>query len=102
MVALCATTFLLWIGGSSILPLLPSYLRQHGSTLGLIGLVMASSFTASVVTQFPAGRLSDRIGRRHCRVVDRVIPLVQAASYALSPAALSRGCGGTSRAGRQQ
>ncbi|MGD0742523.1 MAG: hypothetical protein ABSA31_04445 [Acidimicrobiales bacterium] len=32
--ARCPTTFLLWIGGSSIRPLLPSYLRQHGSTPG--------------------------------------------------------------------
>jgi MFS family permease len=62
--ALCATTLLLWIGGSAILPLLPTYLRSEGSTPGLVGLVMASYFAASVLTQYPAGRISDRVGRR--------------------------------------
>ena len=87
VVALCATTFLLWIGGSSILPLLPSYLRQHGSSPGLIGLVMASYFAASVVTQFPAGRLSDRIGRRPVLVAGLVLFALGSIGFALTTGA---------------
>jgi MFS transporter, DHA1 family, multidrug resistance protein len=64
VIALSATTLLLWIGGSAILPLLPTYLRSEGSSPGIVGLVMASYFAASVLTQYPAGRISDRIGRR--------------------------------------
>ncbi|MGA8296560.1 MAG: MFS transporter [Acidimicrobiales bacterium] len=64
VIALCATTLLLWVGGSAILPLLPTYLRSEGSTPGLVGLVMASYFAASVLTQYPAGRICDRIGNR--------------------------------------
>ncbi|MFZ0058586.1 MAG: MFS transporter [Acidimicrobiales bacterium] len=98
VVALCATTFLLWIGGSAILPLLPSYLRQHGSTPGLIGLVMASYFAASVLTQFPAGKLSDRVGRRPVLIVGLALFAVGSLGFALTAgpgfAIVSRGLQG--------
>jgi DHA1 family multidrug resistance protein-like MFS transporter len=61
---LALTTFLLWVGASSILPLLPEYLRSRGSSDGLVGVVMASYFVAALACQYPAGRLADRIGRR--------------------------------------
>ncbi len=61
---LALTTFLLWVGASSILPLLPEYLRNRGSSDGLVGVVMASYFVAALALQYPAGRLADRIGRR--------------------------------------
>ncbi len=61
---LALTTFLLWVGASSILPLLPEYLRNRGSSDGLVGAVMASYFVAALACQYPAGRLADRIGRR--------------------------------------
>ncbi len=61
---LALTTFLLWVGASSILPLLPEYLRHRGSSDGLVGVVMASYFVAALACQYPAGRLADRIGRR--------------------------------------
>jgi MFS family permease len=73
VIGLCATTLLLWVGGSAILPLLPTYLRSEGSTPGLVGLVMASYFAASVLTQYPAGRISDRIGRREVIVAGLVL-----------------------------
>lgn len=61
---LALTTFLLWVGASSILPLLPEYLRDRGSSDALVGIVMASYFAAALACQYPAGRLADRIGRR--------------------------------------
>ncbi len=64
VLSLCAQTLLLWLGAGAIVPLLPAYLRHHGASTALVGLVMASYYAASVVTQYPAGRLSDRIGRR--------------------------------------
>lgn len=62
--ALSGTTILLWIGASAILPLLPAYLRRQGSSNALVGIIMAAYFAASVLTQYPVGRLSDRVGRR--------------------------------------
>jgi DHA1 family multidrug resistance protein-like MFS transporter len=62
--SLALTTFLLWLGASAILPLLPEYLRDHGASDGLVGVVMASYFAAALVCQYPAGRMADKVGRR--------------------------------------
>ncbi len=64
VISLSATTLLLWIGATAILPLLPVYLRHQGSSNALVGIIMAAYFAASVITQYPVGRLSDRLGRR--------------------------------------
>ncbi len=62
--ALAGTTFLLWLGAGAILPLLPEYLRHGGASDAVVGLVMAAYFVAALVSQYPAGRLADRVGRR--------------------------------------
>ena len=62
--ALALTTFVLWLGASSILPLLPEYLRGRGGSDAVVGLVMGAYFVAALLCQYPAGRLADRIGRR--------------------------------------
>src|SRR5262249_30231620 len=56
--------FLEWVGASAIVPLLPLFLRDRGASESLTGLVMGAFFIAGVLTQYPLGRLSDRIGRR--------------------------------------
>jgi MFS transporter, DHA1 family, multidrug resistance protein len=62
VIALSATALLLWVGGSAILPLLPVYLRAHGSSPVLVGATMGAYYFGSVLTQFPIGRLADSIG----------------------------------------
>lgn len=64
IVALSTTTALLWIGASAIAPFLPIYLRERGSSVALVGLIMASYFLASTVTQIPLGHLGDAVGHR--------------------------------------
>jgi len=61
---LSLTVFLQWFGASAIIPMLPLYIRHRGGTDALAGLVMSAFFAAGVVSQYPAGRLADRIGRR--------------------------------------
>jgi MFS family permease len=61
---LAGTAFIEWLGASAILPLLPAYLRDHGSSTAMVGLVMAAYFLAGLVVQYPAGYLGDRIGHR--------------------------------------
>lgn len=94
MVSLSCATLLLWVGGSAILPLLPSYLRRHGSGPALVGVVMAAYFAASVATQYPAGMLSDRIGRRPVVLFGLVVFAFGSVGFAIStgsaPAILSR------------
>ncbi len=62
--ALALTTFVLWLGASTVLPLLPEYLRGRGGSDAVVGLVMGAYFVAALLCQYPAGRLADRIGRR--------------------------------------
>ncbi|MCU1455040.1 MAG: putative e Multidrug resistance protein 2 (Multidrug-efflux transporter 2) [Acidimicrobiales bacterium] len=57
-------TFVQSVGASVILPQLPVYLRDRGSSDQLVGVIVAAFFAAGVVFQYPAGRLADRIGRR--------------------------------------
>ena len=61
---LALVVFLEWLGAGAIIPLFPLYLKHHGASPSLIGLTMSAFFLAGLVTQFPAGRLADRIGRR--------------------------------------
>lgn len=87
MLALSGATLLLWVGGSAILPLLPSYLRRHGASTTTVGIVVASYFAASVLTQYPAGRISDRIGRRPVVLAGLAVFALGSVGFALSTGA---------------
>jgi len=62
--ALIVAVFVQGVGASAVLPLLPLYLRAHGTSNAIVGAVMGSFFIAGVLTQYAAGHLSDRIGHR--------------------------------------
>jgi MFS family permease len=62
--ALVIAVFVQGLGASAVLPLLPLYLRAHGTSTGLVGAVMGSFFFAGVLTQYAAGHLTDRVGHR--------------------------------------
>ncbi len=64
VVALAAASFLQWTGAAAVLPLLPLFLRERGSSDALIGAVMSAYFVGAFVAQYVAGRLGDRIGHR--------------------------------------
>ena len=61
---LVVVVFLEWLGATSVLPLLPLYLKNKGATPAMTGAVMAAYFVGSVVFQYVAGRFADRFGRR--------------------------------------
>jgi DHA1 family multidrug resistance protein-like MFS transporter len=61
---LTLVAFLQWMGATAIVPMLPVYIRHLGGTVALAGVVMASFFAAGVLSQYPIGRVADRIGRR--------------------------------------
>src|SRR3954470_24807162 len=62
--ALVLAEFLQGLGASAVLPLLPLYLRQNGTSVGLIGAVMGAYFVAGVLTQYGAGHIADHAGHR--------------------------------------
>lgn len=84
MASLVSANFLLWVGASAMLPLLPSFLRQSGSSPALVGIVMASYFATSVVTQYPVGRLCDRIGARPILFLGLLVFAIGSIGFALT------------------
>lgn len=62
--ALITAVFVQGVGASAVLPLLPLYLRAHGTSAAFVGTIMGAFFIAGVLTQYGAGHLTDRIGHR--------------------------------------
>jgi DHA1 family multidrug resistance protein-like MFS transporter len=61
---LSLTVLLQWMGATAVVPMLPVYIRHLGGSDALAGAVMASFYAAGVLSQYPMGRLADRIGPR--------------------------------------
>jgi DHA1 family multidrug resistance protein-like MFS transporter len=61
---LTVTVVLQWTGATAVVPMLPVYIRHLGGSDALAGAVMASFYAAGVLSQYPMGRLTDRIGSR--------------------------------------
>jgi DHA1 family multidrug resistance protein-like MFS transporter len=80
---LTLTVFLQWMGATAIVPMLPVYIRHLGGSDALAGVVMASFFAAGVLSQYPVGRLADRIGRRPVLVAGLVTYGVASFSFLL-------------------
>jgi DHA1 family multidrug resistance protein-like MFS transporter len=62
--AVTTTMFVYGVGASAVLPILPLFLRDRGTSDTLIGAVIAAFFVAGVLTQYAAGWLTDRFGHR--------------------------------------
>jgi MFS family permease len=86
--ALCLSAFAEWVGSTAVLPLLPVYLRHHGSSTALVGVTMAAFFAAALAVQYPIGRLSDRIGRRQVQVAGLIVFSLATVLFALSSSPL--------------
>lgn len=71
--AVSVSAFVEWAGATAVLPLMPVYLRHHGSSVAVVGLAMAAFFAAAVLVQYPMGRLSDRIGRKKVQIGGLVV-----------------------------
>jgi MFS family permease len=80
---LTATVFLQWMGATSIVPMLPPYIRHLGGSDALAGVVMAAFFAAGVLSQYPVGKLADRVGRRPILIAGLVTYAVASISFLL-------------------
>jgi len=88
---LTVTVLLQWMGATAIVPMLPVYIRRLGGTDALAGLVMAAFFAAGVLSQYPVGRIADRVGRRPVLIAGLVVYGVASFSFLLpitAPAAI--------------
>jgi DHA1 family multidrug resistance protein-like MFS transporter len=85
---LSAAAFVESLGAGAILPLLPAYLRDHGSSATIVGLVMSAYFAAGLVVQYPSGRLGDRIGHMPVLVAGLLLYAVGSLGFVLHPGAV--------------
>lgn len=78
-----AAVFLVGTGVGSVLPILPLFLRERGGSYAIVGVVIGANLVAQFIGQYPAGRLSDRIGRAPLMVGGLVVAAAAIAAFAL-------------------
>lgn len=66
-----------------MLPILPLFLRERGSSYALVGIVVGANLVAQFIGQYPAGRLSDRFGRAPLMIGGLVVASLAIAAFAL-------------------
>ena len=78
-----AAVFLVGTAVGSVLPILPLFLRERGSSYGLVGIIVGANLVAQFIGQYPAGRLSDRFGRAPLMIGGLVVAGLAIAAFAL-------------------
>ncbi len=79
---------LFWMSLYVYVPVLPTYARDLGAPLGVVGLVVSVYGLAQIVLRIPLGLASDRLGRRKPFVYGGLLASAAgAATLALAPAA---------------
>ena len=82
---ICLPDFLVWLGSGAIYPYLPVFLREDaGASLGMIGLVAGAYYVAVLAFSVPAGRLSDRVGRKPMLVAGTALYAVSMLLFTLT------------------
>jgi len=62
---ICTAEFVEWLGGGAIYPYLPVFLHENAhASVAMVGVIASAYFLAVFAFSVPAGRLSDRIGRK--------------------------------------
>lgn len=70
----CVTDFVVWLGGGAIYPYLPVFLREQAhASVGMLGVIAGAYFLAVFAFSVPAGRLSDRVGRKPMMVAGTLL-----------------------------
>ena len=75
--------FLVGTGVGAVLPILPLYLRERGGSYAMVGIVVGANLVAQFVGLYPAGRLSDRLGRAPLMIGGLLVAAVAIAAFAL-------------------
>jgi len=78
-----AAVFLVGTGVGSVLPILPLFLRERGGSYAMVGVVVGANLVAQFIAQYPAGRLSDRVGRAPLMIGGLVLAAAAIAAFAL-------------------
>ncbi len=60
----CVITFLHFVAGFSLIPILPVLATQLGASISFVGIIRSSYFILAALLAIPMGRLSDILGRK--------------------------------------
>ena len=74
-----------FLGGSIVSPILPQYAMTFNIPVALTGWAISSYALARVVTDLPAGMLSDKYGRKNVMLVGLVIIVFSSLAAGLAP-----------------
>lgn len=85
LLVVCTTTAIVMMGHGIISPVLPLFAKTFGVGAALAGLTISIFGAARLLTNLPAGFLSDRFGRRILLVGGPVIVTVSSVLSGLSP-----------------
>ena len=85
LVVLCATTTVVMMGHGIIAPVLPLFAKTFGVGAALAGLSISIFGLARLVTNLPAGFLSDRFGRRALLVGGPIVVTISSVLSGLAP-----------------
>ena len=87
---LCGTALAAYASYSLVrTPVLPLFAREQGLSTSMVGLIVAASTITGVFLKFPAGALSDVIGRRRMLVAGALVFAVSPFFYLLPHSALT-------------
>lgn len=75
--------FIVGTGVGSVLPVLPLFLRERGGSYTMVGIVVGANLVAQFLGQYPAGRLSDRFGRRPLMIGGLLVAGAAIAAFAI-------------------
>jgi DHA1 family multidrug resistance protein-like MFS transporter len=64
---------IMFVGIAAIFPIAPLYVRRHGGSSLDVALFIAGPLLANTLVQVPAGRLTDRVGRRPMLLGSRLL-----------------------------
>nr|MDQ6883870.1 MFS transporter [Candidatus Dormibacteraeota bacterium] len=78
-----AAVFINGTAVGSVLPILPLFLRERGGSYTMVGVIVGANLVAQFIGQYPAGRLSDRLGRRPLMVGGLLLSGAAIAAFAL-------------------
>ena len=85
MFVLCGQVFVLHVGQSMIVPILPLYASTFGVGPALVGVLLAAQSVPRLFTNVPAGRLSDSLGAQRLLAFSCALAVVGGLGSAFAP-----------------
>jgi MFS family permease len=78
-----AAVFISGTGIGSLLPVLPLFLRERGASYAFVGVIVGASLVAQAIGQWPAGWLTERLGRKQMMVGGLLLAAVSSLLFVL-------------------